>query len=284
MKKSFKQFLQEAPLGDYKTHGNWEKNSSFRDPKDRLMIQHPRAIEHVRKKFGNSPYVWNLHFVNSPKANKHTEVGEVSIDWVTENLGEDIANSISESPNSNDSINIIFTNNKGSERKNMSAWLISHRIGHVLKRGKGGASYQYKEAERHLLNNLVDIMHLYNNKNFININGYQPSRQGYESRRRQELTMMYFFHKVATFKSARDKNLRDWFEVLNELIAQYITTGHIKFNEAPQCFGNEGGRNRVQYCTKDLEEANESIQTLARDMEYMIDNIFSVAVGNIFVM
>src|SRR5882757_6312340 len=124
MKKSFKQFLKEAPIGDYQTHGNWDKNSSFRDPRDRMLIRNPSTIENVKKKFANSPYTWNLHFVNSPKANKHMEEGKVSLGWVNDNLGEDVAKAVEQSTKKdNDTINIIFTNNKGSERKNMTGWI-----------------------------------------------------------------------------------------------------------------------------------------------------------------
>lgn len=282
MKKSFKQFLQEAPLGDYKLHGKWDKNSSFRDPRDRMLLQHPSSIKNVEKRFGNSEYLWNLHFVNSAKANKHTEVGEVSLEWVSQNLGEDVAKSVEESMNKHeDSINVIFTNNKGSERMNMTAHIMAHRIGHVLRRGKGTPAHLYIEAEKHLLHGVSDIMELYGNTKFNKVNSFDGD---YDVKRKQQLTMLYFFYNVATFRSARDKNVRDWFEILNELIAQYITTGHIKFNKAPQCFGNSGGRNRINYCTKEVDEVSEMLETLARDMEYMIDSIFSGSIGSIFVM
>lgn len=289
MRLRFKQFLKEAPIGDYQTHGNWEKNSSFRDPRDRMLIQNSKTIEHVKKKFGNSPYTWNLHFVNSPKANKHTEEGKVSLDWVAQNLGEDVAKAVAESnAKDNDSINLIFTNNKGAERKNMTAWIMAHRIGHAMARGQGRRDNQaYKEASNHLISQLSQIMQYYGQNDFPEsedqlTGNYRLNSR--ESSRKKQLAMLYFFFDVATFKSARDRNIRDWFEVLNELVAQYITTGHIKFNNAPQSFGNKGGKNSMRFHTNDPGEVTDMLHTLARDMEYMIDNILSNAVGSIYVM
>jgi hypothetical protein len=106
--------------------------------------------------------------------------------------------------------------------------------------------------------------------------------------RNQQLAMLYFFYEVATFKSARDRNIRDWFEILNELIAQYLTTGKIKFKQAPKFFGGRGRfRNNIAYRIKseeDWQEVNDYLSSLARNMEYMIDNILSSMVGKILVM
>lgn len=210
MSITFKEYLKEAPIGDYQTIGNWDKNSSFRDSRDRMLIRNPSSIERVKKKFGNTPYVFNFYFVNSKQANRVTEEGVVSLKFVRENLGDEVAN-IVEKNLGNDNINVIFTNNKGAERKNMTAWIMAHRIGHAL---------------------------------------------------------------------ARERNIRDWFEVLNELIAQYLTTGKIKFNKAPKKFS----ANRKNYFLNNEDEANELIDMLARDMEYLIDDILSSVQNSILVM
>lgn len=66
--------ISEAPIQDYKTVGNFDKNSSFRSPRDRHLITNPSTIDYVKHKFSNNENDFNLIFVNSPKANKHTEV------------------------------------------------------------------------------------------------------------------------------------------------------------------------------------------------------------------
>lgn len=98
-KLTFKQWLQEAPLHDYETIGDFSKNSSFRDPRDRTIIQHPKSIERTRKKFGNTSFDFDFYFVNSPKANKHTEVGAVPLEWVKANLGDEVYNTVAKNHN-----------------------------------------------------------------------------------------------------------------------------------------------------------------------------------------
>ncbi len=269
--------LVETPIGDYQTFGDWTKNSSFRDKRDRMLIKNPSSIERMRKKFANNSYNFNLYFVNSSKANKHTEVGFVDLNFVRKELGDDVANAIENGPNADDSINVVFTNNKGSERMPFTAWIAAHRMGHAFarKNGNRGSYSSYMHASNHLINQLSGIMQNYGMYNFPDS---ENKINRYENRDKQ-LAMIHFFQNIATFKSARDHNLRDWFEVLNELIAQYLTTGKIKFNNAPKMFG---GKNK--FYLKDEESANEQIQMLARDMEFMIDDILSSAVGSTMVM
>lgn len=286
-KISFSTYLLiETPIGDYQTFGDFSKSSSFKDKRDRMLIQHPKSIERMKKKFGNTPYNFNLFFVNSPKARQHQEVGLVNLDYVRKNLGDEVANAVQNSSDHDDSINVVFTNNNGSERMPFTAWIAAHRLGHAFAREKGMRSdhNQYKSASDHLIQGLANIMADYGQEEFPNserkmtASGWGGNER--EKTRVNQLAMIHFFQNVATFKSARDHNLRDWFEVLNELIAQYLTTGSIKFNKAPQSFG---GRAR-KYYVKDAESANEQLETLARDMQYMIDGIMSSVVGGILVM
>jgi hypothetical protein len=123
--------INEAPIQDFKTIGDFDRNSSFRDPKDRKMLTNPKAQEIYKKKFSNTDFDFNMYFVNSPAANRHTEVGQVSIDWVRENLGDEVADEIN---HDDDAICVIFTNNKGDKRVNMTPWVMAHRISHVLSR------------------------------------------------------------------------------------------------------------------------------------------------------
>lgn len=293
MSLTFKEFLKETPLNDYQTIGDWSKGSSFRDKRDRMILQHPKSIERTRKKFGNTNYDFDFYFVNSAKANRHTEVGVVPPEWVKDNLGDEVYNAI-EKNLGQDHIQVIFTNNKGSERVPLTAWMMAHRLGHALnakgRDGKSHASYYYKQGHDHLISQFSSIMELYGKNNMPNSDDAMTKsawtegenrngRGNFNSGRVSQLTMIHFFQMVCTFKSARDHNLRDWFEVMNELIAQHLTTGSIKFNKAPQVFG---GKNK--YRTQNVDEVNEHLEMLARDMQQTIDDILSTAVNSVLVM
>jgi hypothetical protein len=286
-KLTFKQFLQEAPLHDYQTIGNFDKGASFRDARDRRIIQHPKAIERVRKKFGNTSYDFDFYFVNTKEAKNHTEVGLVNPEWVKTNLGDEVYAAIEKNLNQ-DHIQVIFTNNSGAERVPLTAWMMAHRLGHALARKNSmkESRSQYMNTSNHLINQMSQIMQYYGKNEFPDSEGKLTDR-GYNDRsgaRKNELTMLFFFQTVCTFKSARDKNIRDWFEVLNELIAQYLTTGKIKFNPAPKTFGGGAFGNKQQFYCQDQQEVNDILEMLARDMGFMIDDILSTVVNGVLVM
>lgn len=287
VKKTFKEFLiekslLEAPITDYQTFGNFEKSSSFRHETDRKMVTSPKAIQNVHKKFGKTPYDFNLYFVNSAKANRHTEVGKVSLEWVQSNLDPAVGEALIKNRNVvGDSINMIFTNNKGVARIPLTPFMMAHRAMHAFAReNRIRKNYNFLQVEKYLISQIKIIMEYYGNRNFTVAAEFEKNN------RRNQLAMIYLFNQIATFKSARDKNIRDWFEVLNELGAQYIITGNIKFNSPPRCFGGGSFGNKQNFCAKqeDMEELSEFVETLSRSMEMMIDDILSSAIGGIYIM
>lgn len=280
MKKlTFKEFLIEAPLHDFERIGNFDKARSFHSKRDRRILQHPRAIEMVRKKFGNTDYDFNFYFVNTEEAKNHTEVGLVPFEWLEKNLGKEVSDAVRKNLDK-DHINVVFTNNRGDEKVPLTAWMMAHRLGHALARkdGKADVRGQYQYASNHLMSQVSSMMDAYGIEKF-------PDRdQKMWSNRTHQLAMINFFQSVCTFRSAREKKIRNWFEVLNELIAQYLTTGTIKFNKAPQCFGSNAFGRNGRHCTKDLEDVNDILEMLGRDMGMLIDDILSSVVNGVLVM
>lgn len=296
MKLSFKQFLIEAPIGDYKLLGDWNKGSSFTKKRDRMILSHPKAVEILKKKFNNNHHTFNLFFLNSKAARNYTEVGKVDLDWVEANLGEDVAAAVEPTYQKDDNVNVIFTNNKGSEGRPMTAWIVAHRISHALGRYDFGRGMQKqfpsnKEAQDSIFRSLSEIMREYGNQSFPDTElKNDVNRLGEYSRKKartNELILKHFFVKVCTFRSARENNVRDWFEILNELFAQYITTGKIKFNEPPEKFGTKGafGSGTGEFkLIGDKAEVAEMLDTLARTLEHYFDESLTDATSSILVM
>jgi hypothetical protein len=90
-------------------------------------------------------------------------------------------------------------------------------------------------------------------------------------------------------KSARDKNIRNWYEFAYELLAQYLITDKITFNELPKNivtgiagWGRKETRRSQDEPTRELH--GNSLEMHARDIAYYLDNILSSAVGKIFLM
>jgi hypothetical protein len=268
--------IQEAPITDYQTIGDFSKNSSFRKERDRFLIKNPSTIEYVKKKFNNTLYDIEMYFVNSPAANKHTEVGEVTIDWVEKNLGGDVYNALAKNSDSG-AIKIIFTNNKGVEGVPMTAWVMAHRISHVLHRENGWRKdyLPHNTTENQFIDSLGVVADIAYNYGF----GHRDILMN----RKIQLFVKNLCHEICTFKSARDKNLRDYFEAYNELFAQYMTTGKVVFNDLPKSVKFAGS----MVFNKDepsMYEANTYLHNLATDMEYMFEDVLSYACDRIYVM
>ena len=281
--------IGEMPLGRFDTTGDFDKGSSFRDKKDRQMISNPRFKDIVAKKFSKSYYTINMFFVNTPQANKHTEVGAVDLDWVKENLGEEVAKKVEPHYQEEGEVNIIFTNNKGDQRVPMTPWIIAHRMGHAFARrdmnwGRGSEHQfrAYKEVIDAIGDTFEIIFHdVYGVKSFSKRGGHGPDD------RTSQLLMKALSHHIGSFKSARDKKLRDYFELYNELFAQYMITGDIKFNELPRSFPAHIGRGDKRNLRVHDEEAYEEMKdlgSLERTLEYYFDEMLSAAEEYILVM
>ena len=298
--KTFKDHLaqiDETPIGDYQTIGNWDKGASFRSKRDRTIIRHPRAIEITKKKFNNNHHTFNLYFVNKSNIRHAVELRAKDIDWVRKNLGDDVADAVEPQLGVEGNVNVVFTNNYGEQGKPMTAWIMAHRIAHAVGRygGNGHRQYQsYTSAADTIVQSMSYIMDEYGRSDYpdsdrkmTGIGSWDNSEHARGNRRKNQLIMLRFFQSVCTFKSARDNNIRDWFEVLHELFAQYITTGKIKFNKAPKSFGSQGAFGKgtgVFHIRTSLETVDDTLNTLANTLEYYFDEILDNVADDVLIM
>jgi len=273
--------LKEAPIRDIEHVGNFSKNSSFRHERDRNIITHPASIENIKKKFGKTKQNINLVFVNTPQGGRITEHGKVDIEEVRKYLGDEVASTVQKVHGSND-ITVVMTNNSADQRFHMTPWIIAHRMMHAFAR-KGGLGFQkeYTKPADELLRYFSYITKLYG----VIDHGDRDVRYEttYNTGRNFQLFMKNFFQEVGTFKSARDRKIRDWFEVFNELGAQYMITGNIKFKELPRCV-KSGRRNYCAQGDVEYSEAESALDAIGyyykSELQKMLDNYE----GSIFIM
>lgn len=278
------ELLTEAPIDNYDTIGDFSKNSSFRNETDRKLVTSPGAIRRTKRKFENTDYDINMLFINSPKANNHTEVGMVEPEWVKTNLGDEAYEKVLQYLDG-DAVNVIFTNNKGDKRIPMTPWIIAHRMGHVLSRRE--LSYasrrqiqSYEESEKMIVETFTTIL-----------------RQGYGFRkshrsgaslindRTSQIGMIKLAQEVCTFRSAREKIIRDWFEITNELFAQFLTTSKgIHFNSLPKYILVNRGRYSLVDDDLLVSDLQYTLDSLANGLYYMFDSIMMESHNRIFVM
>src|SRR6478752_2237420 len=230
--------ITEALISDLTHVGDWSKNSSFRHEQDRKLLTSEKAIKKITQQWAKVNEDFNVYLVNSPEANRHTEVGEVTPAWLADNMPKtlpflDIKDN---------AINLIFTNNKGAERVPMTGWIMAHRFGHAVSRfgySSGGRMtrqiYAFQEARDALLQASSTALTAYG------YGGVPTSDRGHDSYRKLDQnnrTMVNFYQTIGTMRSARTGEIRNEFEFLLELLAQYMLTGSIKFNPLQRSFKN----------------------------------------------
>ena len=271
---NFKKFLNESPVTSFQLMGQWgptaKRKYGYSD-KDTGILENPKAVQKIHKNWSNSKNDFEFYFLRSFKASKHVEVGEVSSDWVKENLEVDIK------PNP-ETISVVFTQNTGTEKIPMTAWALAHRLGHAVRRVKEFEVYFSKELERDFLQILKNV--------------YQRDNDPYEYRA-NEKDLRALAYAVGTMKSTRERKLVSFYEFPYELMAQYIITGKIKFNPLPRSLVLQsrmawGRPNNITTSAKASEEEliewNEMLDGHAQKYEYNLDTIFDGLVGKIFVM
>jgi hypothetical protein len=274
------QMLDEMPVQHFQTIGDFTKTSSFRKPEDMKLVNNPKAVAKVHKKFANSRYDFHFFFVNTKEVRDHVEIGQVSEEWCAQNMPEAWAE-IKANING-DAINVIFTNNRGDERYPMTAWIIAHRLGHALRRSRNGAQIHpaYEQLSRSFESHLRKIMRLFGVQ--------EPSRHSSSQRSFSDYARLSrnLFHQIGTMKSARDKNLRNSNEFLYEMIAQFLFIGEVRMNHVDGKLYSHStwGHQQYRWSGGKTEEIDDAIDQFATEMTNDIDMLLGSVIGEIFVM
>lgn len=275
--------LNEMPISKFQLLGQWEPNAKRAygySKSDVGILQNPKAVNKIHKLWSNSKQDFEFYFLRSAKAYKQIEVGEVTPEWVKQNLEIDIQPK-------EDAINIIFTQNTGAEKISLTAWTIAHRLGHAIRRNKEFDIYFLKEIEKDFKEILRSV---YQRGQLLG----QRANYGYsDPSSNQEKDLRSLAYAVGTMKSVRERNLRNFYEFPYELTAQYIITGKIKFNPLPKglivkkrmAWGKPN--DQISYSKlsdEEIKEWNEILDGHSQKYEHYLDTIFDGLVGRIFVM
>ena len=275
----FQQYLKEDSIENFELKGNWSDKGRRRgyDKASIGILKNPNGVEKIKKLWNKLDYPVDMYMVRSAHGAKYVELGEVDEDFVYENLKLNI-------PIDQDHITIIYTNNKGNEKMPMTAWTLAHRFGHALARGKNSNNVYHKALVRavdDLLEELAERVYRQTIK----------TKYGVYDRGHTQKIKLALCHALGTFKSARDKNIRDSNEFINELVAEFIITDDIKFNkELPEILTTRynWGKPEGAYKQKRDAEFNEDISNLItnkQDEIYSdINALIGGSVGSIFVM
>lgn len=281
-KDFFNQFLlREDSIENIELKGDWDSPKQYGwNRADTGILKSPLGLERIKTKWKLEQPV-DIYLVKGKNAKKFVELGEVSYEFIRNKMGLDIL------PDS-DHITIIYTQNTGAEKIPATPWTLAHRFGHALarKNGMGGKNDLYeniRNSVNRLFNDLAKTVYGVELKN-----DYWGNPENYKRDRkiRKELG-----HALGTFKSARDRNLREDFEFVNEIIAQYIITGKIKLNQdfprilpLSSAWGRASGPYKRNLSESEKEDLGYLIQNAEGELEYAVDDALNAAIGNIYVM
>lgn len=247
--------------------------SSFRKPADKKLASNVKRTE---KAFAKNEHDFDFYFVNSPEANKHTEVGLVDAQWVSKNMPE--FNEQFQKLYNPEHITVIFTNNKGANWVPMTPWIMAHRIGHASARTSGfGRNQQYEDFKKEMGYWTRDILQ--------NVYGLKRINTLGQSSREEQLILKKFWEMIGDFSSARRGKLRDYFEMWNELIAQYLIKGELNFRPLQPRFGGKTSIISSELDADDLEMMSDYyLPSMAENVQARIANIFWGLEGKVLVM
>jgi hypothetical protein len=251
--------INEAPIGDFGTFGDFsDGDASMPDQADRRAVTAEPIIKRIKQAWENTPFTFNLFFVNIKGMEKFVEQGYVSPMTVKRELPDEAARVIAGTET--DAITVVFTNNLGVGKISFTPWIIAHRISHAMvmpnntmDRRQGMQNPEFSKANRYVQRTFEEFSSL-------------MSRLGKSiSSQPQGITMRAFYETLGTMKSARDGNYERPNEFLHEVFAQYLLSGGIKFNKVDQTFLNtyaeKTGGTPVDaskpYAYKDIKEFNE---------------------------
>jgi hypothetical protein len=209
------------------------------------------------------------------------EVGLVGMDFVRDKLKlthEEIPD-----PDDN-TITIIYTSNTGAQRYMASGWILAHRLGHAFARGNSSVSVRWRDFTAKLRRHVVEILeHVY---------GLSLARGSLDYSRvaQDDKVLRYVAQELGSMKSARDGKLRNWFEFAYELLAQYMLTGRVKFNQLPANIvtGIGGWGRRARRGVRDEASRSyyneERLEVIEGMIAAELEGILGAAVGSVFVM
>ena len=172
----------------------------------------------------------------------------------------------------------------------MTAWTIAHRLGHAIRRDKIFEQYFAKEIMKDFRELLKEVYGIDKKYSYAPGGGYGG---GYGNSQIDEKDLRALAHAVGTMRSARQNNLRNFFEFVYELVAQWIITGNVKFNPLPMSLilkkrmawgrpSNDTKRSKLDDIAH--EDWNETLRGYADKYEHYLDSVFSGLEGRIFVM
>jgi hypothetical protein len=285
-----KNLVNEAPVVDIGTMGDFTKKGGFRREADKRLITNPGRLEKIQKAWEKTPYDFKLYFAQFPGGGRYVETGIPTLEDkadIEHRLGQKLP------PEGDDCITVVFTNNSGDKWRAMTPWIIAHRVGHAIwaaRRKDREIDLAMKEYERVVKGYLEQLAEAHNlgDHHFAPRTGVQDAYQSQFTRNQgQDKKHRAMAHAFGAMKSARDGNLRNSHEFLHELLAQYLITGTVKLADEhrPVVTHHVYGKPQTRTASGDDQATIEMIKRdFAMEVPTYIENILDRLNGRLLVM
>ena len=284
--KRIEQYLVESmPVGKIERYGNFTGPNVYDGllietykPQDLRLINSDKYFERVRANF-RCAYYFDIYFINTPNnrlfSNQGKGQGKVTLPYIKSNLDKDFYNMLRTNYNASH-ITIIIAGNDTVSKVGLplTPWILAHRISHAFEDNKQSDIYNTNIVafERTIYYNIAAIRDLWlaNVTNF-NIPSYNE-KDFFQSR------------LLFTFKSARYDKIAFITELKNELIAQFISNGKVRLNNANYILDNspESIITNLNMNERLLAKIDKQITTMEMVCNRDIDRLLKKAVGDIF--
>lgn len=275
--------IEEAPLADFETFGDLDKEGSFRGD-DLKAVRSEKWLTKVRTQFANFPHPLNVYVYNGEGG--MVSIGSREIDARNfamlrgELAGVQPPSRVQRilgklPPNIETSITAILVENEGSERLPLTPWILAHRICHAVMEGGTARSQALRSPDLALAHTiLIDDF----NEAMRRVRTYLGAVDefadltlgmgGLTSEGVKDIARL-----VGTMRSARTGNLANGGEFLVEMMAQVMIQGRVTL-KAPPFNDRDGYAPALQ----------RRLDKVASQLTHTIEGMFGDCVGKIVLL
>ena len=157
----------------------------------------------------------------------------------------------------------------------MTPWVMAHRFAHAISassRRRGSEDYFFRDIRNFLSTLIEDFDYSRINRKIKNNRYGVPNTKD----------IVNYFYSLLKFRSAREMSIRNFYEIMYELFAQYIIEGKVELHRPDFIYGPR--RVKIQIPKDRLEDFHERLDMLENDLNIIFDHMLSSCTNKIFVM
>jgi hypothetical protein len=279
--------VDEAPLGVFQTVGDFSKEGTWDDKRDRRLVTNPVSVQKMHDAFAKTPFTFDMFLVNTPttfgrpdKDNRWE--GEISLSTARKLFPPDyddvFVNYIKSKDYDHQAIILVHTHNGGDEKVPFTPWIMAHRTVHAITGIPEGKDNRLSLGTKLFSNIEITTFDIPRDNYGINVTDVAlPDRKDREA-------FISFWSQVATMRSARRNTVTRAGEYMIELMTQYLVTGKVTLNGMPDMISYNGRKYRwtSEYTGHNREQANSIIKVWENQLDEMFEVYMSTLPGRVF--